>query len=380
MSEGARHPAPILLVLALRWLAFGWMLIVALISGQIQRPVEAGIALLATGCWTAWLTMAAVRRMRLVLTIDVAVAIALTVVYGHIYPPHAMLTNHPSFMGTYPAVAVAACGVVYGLRGGCAAGLILGLSLPFAYAANEIALDRLSFLQVLTMIGGGLSYVLLGGTIGAAARQLDALHERATRDGQQAARMAERQRIVAQIHDDVLQQLGRLRANIREVSAGPALAAVAEGIARQESALRGLGSAEPDPPPPGVVSLRAQLAELAERHDDVPVRLITAGPFLLPTAMVTEIAAAVAELLTNVVKHAQAHQVWLTVLPDGGDITVTVRDDGVGFPLDQDTGGLGLRLSVKARVHRMAGGVRISSSPGHGTEVELRIPKGNDHV
>lgn len=379
MSEGARHPAPILLVLALRWLTFGWMLIMALISGQIQRPVEAGIALLATGCWTAWLTIAAVRRMRPVLAIDVAVAIALTVGYGHIHPPQAMLTNHPSFMGAYPAVAVAACGVVYGPRGGCAAGLILGLSLPFAYAANEITLDQLSFLQVLTMIGGGLSYVLLGGTIGSAARHLDALHERVTRDGQRAARMAERQRIVAQIHDDVLQQLGRLRASLREVSAEPALDAVAEGIARQESALRGLGSADPDPPP-GVVSLRAQLAELAEHHAEVPIRLVTAGPFPLPSAMATEITAAVAELLTNVVKHAQAHQVWLTVLPDGGDVTVTVRDDGVGFTPEQDTGGLGLRLSVKARVHRMAGGVRIRSSPGHGTEVQLRVPKGNDHA
>ncbi|RSM56341.1 hypothetical protein DMH03_33170 [Amycolatopsis sp. WAC 01376] len=378
MPEGPRHPTPILLVLALRWLAFGWMLIVALISGQIQRPVEAGIALLATGCWTAWLTVAGIRRMRPVLAMDVAVAIALTVAYGHIHPPHAMLTEHPSFMGAYPAAAVAACGAVYGPRGGCTAGLILGLSLPFAYAANEVALDRLSFLQVLAMIGGGLSYVLLGGTIGAAARQLDALHERANRAGLRAARMAERQRIAAQIHDDVLQELARLRANIRE--AGPAWAAVAEGIARQESALRGLGGAEPDPPPTGVVSLRARLAELAERHDDVAVRLITAGPFLLPAGMATEISAAVAELLTNVVKHARAHHVWLTVLPDGGDITVTVRDDGVGFPPDQDTSGLGLRLSVKARVHRMAGGVRIRSSPGHGTEVELRIPKGKDHA
>ncbi|ALG09808.1 hypothetical protein AOZ06_25530 [Kibdelosporangium phytohabitans] len=369
-----------LLALALRWLAFGWMLIVALVSGQIQRPVEASVALLATGCWTAWLTLAAVRRTRLVLAMDVAVAIALTVLYGYVFSPHAMLTNHPSFMGAYPAAAVAACGVVYRVRGGCAAGLILGLSLPFAYAANEIALDELSFLQVMTMIGSGLSYVLLGGTIGAAARQLDALHERATRDGERAARMAERQRIAAQIHDDVLQQLGRLRGSIREMSAGPVLDAVAEGIARQESALRGLGSAEPDPPPPGVVSLRSHLAQLAQRYTGVPVRLVTAGPFPLPTGMATEIVAAVAELLTNVVKHAQANQVWLTVLPDGGDITVTVRDNGVGFRTDQDTDGLGLRLSVRARVHRMAGSVRIRSSPGHGTEVQLRVPKGNGHA
>lgn len=358
-----------LLVLALRWSAFAWMLVVALVSGQIQRPVEASVALLVTGCWTIWLTLAAVRRMSLVLAVDLGVAIGLIVLYGHVYPPDAVLTNHSSFMGAYPTAAVAACGVVHRLRGGVVAGVSLAITLPLAYITNEVALSRLSFLQVLTLVGWGLSYVLLGSAVGVAAGQLDALHRQVIRSGE----LAERARLTAHIHDDVLQHLGRLRARIGELSGGPAFNAVAEGIARQETALRDLARADPPPSRPGSASLRDRLAVLAEQRDELPVHLVASGPIWLPGDVVYELGAAVAELLTNVVKHAQAQQVWLTVLQDGAEVVVNVRDDGVGFLPEQETDGLGLRLSVHARVARLAGQTRIRSRPGRGTEVELRF-------
>lgn len=363
-----------LLVLALRWLAFGWMLVVALLSGQVQRPVEAGVALLVTGGWTAWLTLAAVRRMGRVLAVDLGMAIALLVVYGHVYPANALLTSTSSFMGAYPTAAVAAWGVVHRLRGGAVAGASLALTLPIAYTANEVGLADLSFPQVLTMVGWGLSYVLLGSAVGVAAGQLDGLHRQVERAGTRAARMAERERLAAHIHDDVLQHLGRLRARLGELSDGAALNAIAEGIARQEAALRDLARSDPSPSPPGVASLRDRLAALVAQQDDIPVRLIASGPVWLPGETVNELGAAVAELLTNVVKHAQAQRVWLTVLHDGVEVMVSVRDDGIGFDPDQETGGLGLRFSVRARVTRLAGQTRIRSRAGRGSEVELRVP------
>ncbi|MBW4718116.1 sensor histidine kinase [Saccharothrix obliqua] len=363
-----------LLVLALRWLAFGWMLSVALLSGQIQRPVEAGAALLATGCWTAWLTLAAVRRTGLVLAVDLAVAVALLLVNGYVHPPNALLANHPSFMGAYPAAAVAAWGVAYRLPGGAGAGALLGGVLPLAYASNEIPLAEVSFLQVLTMVGWGLSYVLLGSAVGAAAGQVEVLRARAARSGEDAARMAERQRLAARIHDDVLQHLGRLRARIGELSDSPALDAVAEGIARQEVALRELARADPAPAPRGSASLRDRLAAQVEQRTELPVRLVAGGPVRLPGDVVDELCAAVQELLTNVVKHARARHTWLTVVHDGAEVVVSVRDDGVGFAPDRGTAGLGLRLSVHARVDRLGGRTRVRSRPGHGTEVELRVP------
>jgi hypothetical protein len=53
------------------------LLVVVLLSGQIQRPAEAGVALLVTGGWTVWLMLAAVRRTGRVLAVDLGIAIAL---------------------------------------------------------------------------------------------------------------------------------------------------------------------------------------------------------------------------------------------------------------------------------------------------------------
>ncbi|MEU5695567.1 ATP-binding protein [Actinosynnema sp. NPDC020468] len=360
-----------LLVLALRWLAFGWMVVVALLSGQIDRPVEAGAALLVVGCWTAWLTVAAVRRAVPALVVDLGVAMALLVVSGYVHPPFAMVTDHPTFAGIYPTAAVTAWGAVHRLRGGILAGVVLGLTLPIAYAANGVT--RLSFLQALSAVGWGLSYVVLGGVVGVVADKVDLLNRQAVRSGERAARLAERHRLAARIHDDVLQDLGRLRARLGELPGGPRLAAVAEDIARQEVVLRELARSDPAGPALGAASLRDRLAVVARRHEDVPVRLVAAGPVPLPGEVVAEIGAAVAELLTNVAKHADARQVWLTVLREPGHVTVTVRDDGAGFAA-ADTAGLGLEVSVRARVERLGGRVRIRSRPGAGTEVELLVP------
>src|SRR5262249_25603013 len=154
-----------------------------------------------------------------------------------------------------------------------------------------------------------------------------------------AAQLAERERLAARIHDDVLQNLARLRARMADLSGGPAFEAVAQGIARQESALRRLARFDPDPAPAGRVSLRDRLAELADGCPELPVRLVAVAPVRLPAGVVAEIAAAVAELLTNVVKHAQAQRIWLTMTRDRSGVTVSVRDDGVGFELEQGTCG-----------------------------------------
>jgi signal transduction histidine kinase len=188
--------------------------------------------------------------------------------------------------------------------------------------------------------------------------------------------MAERQRLAARIHDDVLQQLGRLRGRLTELAGGDlALNAVAEGIARQEAALRGLARPDPPAPPAGRVSLRDRMDSLTAQREDLPIRLTASGPAWLPDDVAGDVEAAVRELLTNVAKHARARRVWLTVLEEAGHVAVSVRDDGVGFAPGRDAGErLGLRLSVRARVERFDGEVRIRSRPGRGTEVELRIP------
>jgi len=82
------------------------------------------------------------------------------------------------------------------------------------------------------------------------------------------------------------------------------------------------------------------------------------------------------ECLTNIVRHAQAKQVRVALRQEEESIVLVVEDDGIGFPvsdLSNTLGSLGL-LGMKERAQSCGGDVRISSSPGSGTTVTVRVP------
>lgn len=80
------------------------------------------------------------------------------------------------------------------------------------------------------------------------------------------------------------------------------------------------------------------------------------------------------EALHNVVKHAQATQVSLRLGSDERQVTLEIRDNGVGFdPLGSYPGHLGLQ-SMRERAERLGGGLSIESRPGRGTRVYIGVP------
>lgn len=85
----------------------------------------------------------------------------------------------------------------------------------------------------------------------------------------------------------------------------------------------------------------------------------------------------VQEAMANAVKHAQPGEITLTLVGEGNRVTVTVRDDGVGFtPADPDTRhGLGLHL-MRERAVEVGGELAVDSVPGQGTTVEVSLPVG----
>jgi signal transduction histidine kinase len=61
-------------------------------------------------------------------------------------------------------------------------------------------------------------------------------------------------------------------------------------------------------------------------------------------------------------------------------VTVTIRDDGPGIPSGRlaeaaAAGRLGVSHSIRGRLRDLGGSAVISSVPGEGTEVELRLPR-----
>jgi PAS domain S-box-containing protein len=82
------------------------------------------------------------------------------------------------------------------------------------------------------------------------------------------------------------------------------------------------------------------------------------------------------ECLTNVIRHAQAEMVRISLSQEDDNILLVVKDDGIGFHesgLPNAFGSLGL-LGMKERAQSCGGDVLISSSIGKGTIVSVRVP------
>ena len=80
------------------------------------------------------------------------------------------------------------------------------------------------------------------------------------------------------------------------------------------------------------------------------------------------------EALTNVVKHALASRVALTIKRGKGVLLLTVKDDGVGFdPSHHACAGQGLR-NMAERARRLGGSLNVESAPDLGTRMTLELP------
>ena len=88
----------------------------------------------------------------------------------------------------------------------------------------------------------------------------------------------------------------------------------------------------------------------------------------------------VQESLNNIAKHAKASLVVLEVEKKGSGLQLSLRDDGVGFEVEEATGkhsGAGLGLaSMQQRAQLLDGELEIRSRPGKGTEIRLRLAGG----
>ena len=76
------------------------------------------------------------------------------------------------------------------------------------------------------------------------------------------------------------------------------------------------------------------------------------------------------EQLNNVLKHAKARSVSVSVVQEGDTITLTVEDDGKGFSMQEKRNGIGL-LNIINRADLFNGRVKIDSAPGTGCRMTI---------
>jgi signal transduction histidine kinase len=130
----------------------------------------------------------------------------------------------------------------------------------------------------------------------------------------------------------------------------------------------------------GVEPALESLVDRVRQRHPLDVRLdlrLAYGRDLKPDRLAPETESAVfrlvQEALNNVVKHAGATTVQISVTDEEGTVVVQVSDDGRGFVEYDSSEGFGL-LGMRERVALLGGSLEVDSAPGSGTTIRATLP------
>jgi signal transduction histidine kinase len=200
------------------------------------------------------------------------------------------------------------------------------------------------------------------------------------------AQEEERKRLSHELHDEVGQLLTALRIELGNLDEARKLSTDAWN--EQLAATKGLAERSLRTVRDLAMGLRpAMLDELGlvpaiqwqsrehSRRTGVPVSVQVAGDLdELPEEHRTCVYRIIQEALTNIARHAHAHEILIQAEAREGVLSIEVKDDGVGFePRSRNRRGLGL-LGMTERVKKLGGELQVVSQPGQGSSIVARMP------
>ena len=355
-------------MIVFRFATLAWA--IGLTAHNNSRYPHRAAAWVVIGVMVMWSVLAslAYERARLrawpMLLIDLAVTAGCVLATLPIVGEGLMAVGVPTLTITWMACPVLAVAVVKGIRWGVGAALLIGAC--DLGVRGLITQTSVTGTAIMVMAAAALGYL---GNIGTEAQEQ--LRQAAAVE----AAHGERDRLARGIHDSVLQVLALVQRRGEEL--GGEAAELGRLAGEQEHALRALVNA-PAPRPTGLVDLRDIVAPLATARLTIST---PATPVWLPAAFAQELAAAAGAAAENVRLHCPPEaRAWILLEDEGEAVTLTLRDDGPGIPvgrLEQAAaqGRLGVAQSIRGRLTDLGGVATIASTPGQGTEVELRVPR-----
>jgi PAS domain S-box-containing protein len=198
-------------------------------------------------------------------------------------------------------------------------------------------------------------------------------------------RRAERRRIARDLHDIVLQDLsGALQSlrltHLRAKGSGLGLDLEEElgALGRASSGLRSaIYDLRREEERPFLESVESLVELNQQATPEREIRLVVEEGLVvgLPRKQSVELLRILQEALANVRRHSAARNVEVGLRTDDGAIVLEVADDGRGFDPGSARAGVGL-VGVRERVEELGGKIEVSSRPGEGTEVRVRVPLG----
>jgi signal transduction histidine kinase len=119
----------------------------------------------------------------------------------------------------------------------------------------------------------------------------------------------------------------------------------------------------------------ATLSQTFQQNTDIPTHFsVTPGFPVLPESYRLAFYRTAQEALTNIQRHARAHNGWLQLSADDHQITLLVEDDGKGMDNQGDNStGSGL-IGLRERAEQLGGEVQLVGRPGGGTQLIFTAP------
>ena len=209
------------------------------------------------------------------------------------------------------------------------------------------------------------------------------------------ASAAERARFARELHDGAVQSLIAVEMQVdvlrRQVEAnrpiggelGRIQSLLREEVLKLRELMQQMKAIDVDAQ--RLVSALRDTVERFERETGINARFVTdlERPDM-PQRVCREILRIVQEGLVNVRKHSEARHVLVRLVSNWEKWSLTVEDDGKGFPFagrynqqQMEQAGKG-PVIIKERVGLIAGELTIESSPGQGSRVEVSVPRNGD--
>ncbi|MEM7066687.1 MAG: sensor histidine kinase [Cyanobacteria bacterium P01_B01_bin.77] len=207
--------------------------------------------------------------------------------------------------------------------------------------------------------------------------------QRSATQVKQLATAQERSRIAREIHDSLghsltalnIQLEGAIKLSQRDPQKSQALLKEAKrlGSVALQDVRQSVATLRDKPP---TDSLHTRLNALIDTlytstgiTSNINIQLLTP----LPTATSIALYRIAQEGITNIVKHAEATAVDLSLIAGASETRLLLRDNGRGFDISQTSTGFGLQ-GMRERAQAIDGQLTLNSSPGNGCELRVVVP------
>lgn len=189
----------------------------------------------------------------------------------------------------------------------------------------------------------------------------------------------ERRALARELHDEVGQQLGAIKLNLKALTTDGADNAlrIRDGIEIVDATIAQIRDRALDLRPAllddlGLAAALDWLCRQQAQRSGVAIAFDATPLPLLPPDMATAMYRIVQEGITNTLKHAAASRIEIEIRAADDRLDLAIVDNGRGFDSNTITPGVGLP-GMRERIEALGGRLRLQGRPGEGTRIHVHF-------